>query len=306
MALLDLNDLYLFAQVVQRQGFSAAARALGLPKSRLSRRIGLLEDRLQTRLLQRSSRHIGLTDAGAALYEHCLTMLEAARAGEQAVRQRQQEPSGKVRLSLPVAIADTVLSRLLPEFMLHYPKIRLEVQASNRSVDLLEDGVDVVVRGVGFEQESSSLVQVGLCTAHWGLLISPQQLQQGDILQLQQLQEKSLLMFGAIDEVHDVLRLRHVSDGYQELALSPRLVSDNVQILKQAALAGLGIATLPLYACADELMTGRLLQILPEWRPKDGRLVMLYPSRHGLSPAVRVLIDFVKNRLPTMLAHGCE
>ncbi|MGR6423851.1 LysR family transcriptional regulator [Aeromonas veronii] len=170
---LDLNDLYLFTHVVQRQGFTAAARALGVPKSRISRRIRLLEERLDTRLLQRTSRQLSLTDAGEVLYRHCQAMLAEAQAGEAAVRQRQQEPSGLVRISVPITIADALLARLLPAFMVQYPKVRLAVQASNRQVDLLEEGLDVVIRGVAFEQPPSSLVQVPLCTVQWGVLATP-------------------------------------------------------------------------------------------------------------------------------------
>ncbi|MGL4776472.1 MAG: LysR family transcriptional regulator, partial [Aeromonas veronii] len=170
---LDLNDLYLFTHVVQRQGFTAAARALGVPKSRISRRIRLLEERLDTRLLQRTSRQLSLTDAGEVLYRHCQAMLAEAQAGEAAVRQRQQEPSGLVRISVPITMADALLARLLPVFMAQYPKVRLAVQASNRQVDLLEEGLDVVIRGVAFEQPPSSLVQVPLCTVQWGVLATP-------------------------------------------------------------------------------------------------------------------------------------
>jgi DNA-binding transcriptional LysR family regulator len=301
---LDLNDLFLFSQVVQRQGFSAAARTLGLPKSRISRRVSLLEERLETRLLQRNSRTLRLTDAGEALYAHCLAMLAEAQAGEAAVRQRQQEPSGQVRLSVPIAIVDAVLSRLLPDFMQRYPKVRLSVQAINRQVDLLEEGVDVVVRGVGFEQASSSLVQVSLCTAQWGLLAAPAWVAQaGDVLWPQQLEGCGCLQFGPLDGNTDVLLLRDESGGYQNVRVNVLLRSDNVQTLKQAALAGLGVAGLPLYSCAEELADGRLQLLLPQWRPKDGRLVMLYPTRRGLSPAVRVLIDFFKSQLPGLLEY---
>jgi len=305
---LDLNDLFLFSQVVQRQGFSAAARSLGLPKSRISRRVSLLEERLETRLLQRNARSLRLTDAGEALYAHCLAMLAEAQAGEAAVRQRQQEPSGQVRLSVPIAIADAVLSRLLPDFMQRYPKVKLSVQASNRQVDLLEEGVDVVVRGVDFDQTSSSLVQVNLCTAQWGLLATPAWLAQaGDVLWPQQLEGRGSLQFGPLDGGTDALLLRHESGSYQDVRVNVLLRSDNVQTLKQAALAGLGVAGLPLYSCAEELADGRLQLLLPQWRPKDGRLVMLYPTRRGLSPAVRVLIDFFKSQLPGLLEYrACQ
>lgn len=301
---LDLNDLYLFTHVVQRQGFTAAARALGVPKSRISRRIRLLEERLDTRLLQRTSRQLSLTDAGEVLYRHCQAMLAEAQAGEAAVRQRQQEPSGLVRISVPITMADALLARLLPAFMAQYPKVRLAVQASNRQVDLLEEGLDVVIRGVAFEQPPSSLVQVPLCTVQWGVLATPAWLSRHNALaHPRQLEGEDALLFSSLERQADLLRLRHDSGESEEMAVNVLLRSDNVQTLKQAALAGLGMVGLPLYACVNELADGRLQQLLPEWRPKDGKLVMLYPARRGLSPAVRALIDFIKAQLPALLAE---
>ncbi|MBL0594277.1 LysR family transcriptional regulator [Aeromonas veronii] len=301
---LDLNDLYLFTHVVQRQGFTAAARALGVPKSRISRRIRLLEERLDTRLLQRTSRQLSLTDAGEVLYRHCQAMLAEAQAGEAAVRQRQQDPSGLVRISVPITIADALLARLLPAFMAQYPKVRLAVQASNRQVDLLEEGLDVVIRGVAFEQPPSSLVQVPLCTVQWGVLVTPAWLSRHNALaHPSQLEGEDALLFSSLERQADLLRLRHDSGESVEVAVNVLLRSDNVQTLKQAALAGLGMVGLPLYACVNELADGQLQQLLPEWRPKDGKLVMLYPARRGLSPAVRALIDFIKAQLPALLAE---
>jgi DNA-binding transcriptional LysR family regulator len=301
---LDLNDLHLFAQVVQWQGFSAAARALGIPKSRISRRIALLEDRLQTRLLQRSSRHLNLTEAGKTLYAHCIAMVDDAMAGEQAVRSLQQEPSGEIRLSVPLAISDAALSHLLPRFLQRYPGIKLSVEATNREVNLLEEGIDVVVRGVGFELESSSLVQSGLCSVRWGLVASPQLLNSiGQIQRLQQLQGVPALLFATKRESTDVLRVMDADGLREDVSVTVRLHSDNIQTLKQAAIAALGVASLPLYSCAEELAAGSLCWILPQYLPKDGRLVMLYPSRRGLSASVRALIDFIKAELPDLLAH---
>lgn len=301
-SMLDLNDLYLFTQVVQWQGFSAAAQALGIPKSRVSRRISQLEEQLQTRLLQRTSRHLMLTDAGKTLLVYCQAMLDQAQAGEQAVRNMQQEPNGQIRLSVPLAITDAALSHLLAKFLQRYPEIKLTVQASNRQVNLLEEGFDVVVRGVGFDLESSSLIQAGLCAIRWGLVASPNLLARlGDVKHLQQLQDVPALLFASVEESDNHLRVMN-SDGKREkVTISVRLRSDNVQTLKQAAIAGLGVACLPLYACTEELNSGALQWILQQYQPKDGRLVMLYPSRQGLSPSVRTLIDFIKEELPDLL-----
>ncbi|QDZ90629.1 LysR family transcriptional regulator [Shewanella decolorationis] len=301
---LDLNDLFLFTQVVQQRGFTAASTVLGVPKSRISRRIKMLEERLGARLIQRTSRKMSLTDAGEVLYLHCQAMLAEAQAGEAAVRARQSEPSGLVRISVPTAIADAVLAKLVPDFIHHYPKVKLSLQANNQPVDLIEEGIDVALRGVGFEQAPSSLIQVNLCTVQWGLLASPSWLKSKQLLQYpEQLQGDDVLLFEGIKHHSDILRLRHVSGVIQDVRVNPLLRSDNVQTLKLSALSGLGIACLPLYTCSAELTDSKLIHLLPEWRPKEGRLVMLYPERRGLSTAVRALVDFFKMRLPGLIQY---
>lgn len=300
---LNLNDLYLFSQVVDCNGFTAAANRLGIPKSRISRRISELEDSLGTRLLQRTSRRLNLTDAGQELYLHCRAMVAEAQAGAEAVRKRVGEPSGQVRASLPIAITDIVLADLLPRFMLRYPRVQLRVQASNRQVDLIEEQFDVVVRGVTGPQESSSLVQVKLCTASWHLIASPDYLAQtGPIEEVSRLQQLDLLIYASVHEAPSTLRLVG-SDGQTiNLQGQVRLQSDNTLVVKRAALAGTGIASLPLYACANELKNGTLVLVLPEWRPKEGQLTLLFPTRRGLIPAVRALVDFLKEELPPLVS----
>jgi DNA-binding transcriptional LysR family regulator len=298
---LDLNDLFLFAQVVEHQGFTAAGNVLGIHKSRISRRVSQLEANLGVRLLQRTSRRLNLTDAGQEFYLHCRAMVAEAQAGAEALRKRQSEPSGQVRISLPVPITDIVLSNLLPRFMQRHPKVQLRIQATNRQVDLIEENFDIVVRGVTASLESSSLVQVKLCTASWSLVTSPAYLAQaGPVKDVGRLQELDLLLYASINET-PVVRLIGPDDQVISTAVRARLQSDNTLLLKQAVLAGTGIAILPLYACANELKSGTLRVVLPEWRAKDGQLVVLFPTRRGLIPAVRALVDFLKVELPSLV-----
>ncbi|NKI72154.1 LysR family transcriptional regulator [Collimonas pratensis] len=301
---IDLNDLYLFAQVVERRGFTAAGDALGIPKSRISRRITQLEARLGARLLQRTSRRMSLTEAGQELYRHCAAMIAEAQAGEDAVRKRLGEPVGTVRVSLPMAVADIALPRLLPRFMQQFPKVRLMVQASNRQIDLIEENIDVAVRGIGAQLESSSLVQSSLCSVHWTLAASPQYLaQHGPIDDLAALTDADALYYAPLSDTEASWRLLGPDEARHQAPIGKlRLQSDNLSVLKQAALAGMGVATLPRYACAAELAAGSLLPVLPDWRPRAGHLVVLFPSRRGLAPAVRAFVDFLKDELPAALA----
>jgi DNA-binding transcriptional LysR family regulator len=246
---------------------------------------------------------MSLTDAGQELYRHCAAMVAEAHAGEDAVRKRLDQPSGVVRVSLPVAIADIVLAQLLPRFMQTYPQVRLMVQASNRSVDLIEENIDVVVRGLGAGQESSSLIQAKLCSVRWALVVSPSYLAQaGPIDSLESLAKADTLFYGSIHEAETAWRLLGPDDTRHHIPVSKlRLQTDNLSMLKEATLAGMGVSGLPLYACAAELAAGTLKVVLPEWRPKAGQLVVLFPSRRGLALAVRAFVDFLKSELPGLI-----
>src|SRR5450830_1271132 len=284
----DWNDLLLFLQVVERKGFTSAGEALGIPKSRLSRRVTLLEARLGTRLLQRSSRRLSLTDAGQALYAHCQVMLKEAEAGIAAVQQRSSRPMGKVRLSLPVGLAEMVAGTLLPRFLQCFPEVH------------------VVVRGVGtaLRLDTSSLVQACVCTLHWSLVCSPAYREKiGPLSSLGDLEQADLLLYTPDDEGDTDLRLIDEQGVVHTLPMPIRLQSDNLGVLRQAALSDLGLCGLPSYLCAEDLASGQLVSVLPGWRPMAGHLVVLFPSRRGLAPAARALVDFLKTELPLLMAN---
>ena len=154
----DLNDLYYFAMVVEHGGFAAAERALGIPKSRLSRRISQLEGDMGVRLLQRSTRRFAVTDVGMSVYRHAQTMLTEAQAAREVVDRLSAEPRGVVRVSVPVSMAQQQFPKLLPEFMALHPKVRVQMIVSNRRVDVINEGVDVAIRVRSKLDEDGSLV----------------------------------------------------------------------------------------------------------------------------------------------------
>ncbi|MGH8126508.1 MAG: LysR substrate-binding domain-containing protein, partial [Rhodanobacteraceae bacterium] len=142
----DLNDVYFFAAVVEHGGFSAASRAINVPKSRLSKRVSQLEGSLGVRLLQRTTRKFVVTEAGERFYRHCQAMLAEVRAAAEDAASLGGEPRGLVRLSCPVSLSQSLLAPLLPEFMKRFPQVQLRVLSSNRRVDVVGEGFDVVVR----------------------------------------------------------------------------------------------------------------------------------------------------------------
>jgi DNA-binding transcriptional LysR family regulator len=172
----DLNDLYYFSAVVDNGGFAAAERALGIPKSRLSRRISALENELGVRLLQRSTRRFAVTDVGNAVHRHAQTMLEEAKAAREVVDRLSAEPRGTIRISVPVGIAQETIPKLMPEFLAKYPEVRVQLHVSNRRVDVINEGFDLAIRVRNKLDDDGSLVMRTFGQIQELLVASPQYL----------------------------------------------------------------------------------------------------------------------------------
>jgi DNA-binding transcriptional LysR family regulator len=299
---IDLNDLYFFVQVVDRSGFTAAADALGIPKSRLSRRIAELEKLLGVRLLHRTSRRIALTDVGAEFYQHCVAMIVEAQAAEDVVQRTLVEPVGVIRVSAPDGMVDLVLSDLLPRFMALFPKVQVMTQITNRNVDLIEERIDVALRINAQALENSSLVQTNLCPTPWGLYATPSFIARAGQLQSPaDLMVLDALVFGIEDE-SPAWRLQNQAGEQQTILLKARMRSDNIRLLKKAALANMGVIALPCHICSEELAQGTLQRVLADWRPPAGQVRLVFPTRRGVVPAVRAYIEFLKTELPARIA----
>ncbi len=293
----DLNDMVLFAEVIEHGGFAAAGRACGMPKSRLSRRVARLEEQLGVQLMQRSTRKLSLTAAGEVFLRHCAGMREAAQTAFEAVAQGQTEPRGTVRLSCPVTLAQSALNTLLPQFLARFPEVRVEMQVLNRPVDPVEDGVDIALRVRAQIEDSATLVAKTFGTSRAIMVASP------DLVS----------RHGPVVEPADLARLDTVSmtvgDGRSSWRLEgpdgqafvhthvPRYVADDLLVLVDAAVAGIGAALLPDYLCRAQLHAGRLVEVLPGWGPALGITHAVFPARRALVPAVRRLLDFLAQNL---------
>ncbi|ABM33115.1 LysR family transcriptional regulator [Paracidovorax citrulli] len=294
----DLNDMLYFAEVVERGGFAAAGRALGIPKSRLSRRVSELEAQLGVRLLQRTTRKLSLTEIGESYLRHCQAVREAAQAASDAVAEVQTEPRGTVRVSCPVTLAQTVLGELMPIFLERHPQVRVEMQVTNRAVDLVEEGVDVALRVRPNLDDSGSMVVKRLDDVLQVLVASPALLaRQGTPATLAELSRLDSMAMSAPDG-RTALRLVGPDGREEAVQLTPRYVADDLLTLKFAALAGTGMCWLPDYMCQAELGEGRLVRILPGWSTPRGVVHAVFPSRRGLAPAVRRFLDFLGETVP--------
>ncbi|MBV6749038.1 MULTISPECIES: LysR substrate-binding domain-containing protein [Pseudomonas] len=286
----DLNDLYYFAKVVEAGGFAAAGRLLGIPKSRLSRRIAELEERLGARLLQRTTRQLKLTAVGERYLRHCQAMLLEAEMADEAVASMSSEPRGRLRVSSPVGLAQEFMPWVISSFLTAHPLVQLEVLMVNRRVDLVTEGVDVALRVREQGDEDPLLVTRRLRQAQTFILATPAFLEQHPINSLEDLRHAPVL--GALEAdrlVH--LSLINAEGEKRELTLEARLGVDDFVVRKACALAGLGFTVLPMLYCEQELANGTFVQILPEWSLPGGWLQAVYPHRRGVLPAVRAWID---------------
>lgn len=293
----DLNDLYYFSKIVEHGGFSAAARALNVPKSRLSRRIAGLEDELGIRLLQRSTRRLRLSVAGERFLQHCRDMSASARAAHEAVQQMKSAPAGPVRISCPVAIAHQMVAPVLPEFLGLWPEVSVEVMVTNRRVDLIAEGVDLALRVRAKLNTDADFVVRPVGPSRGCLVASPTFLARwGQPASLADLAEQPCLQFA---EPGDAPEWVLADDDGEEhrLPVRPVLVCNDFTVLQEAAIRGRGVALLPTMATREARRTGELVQVLPRLRSIDGLLHIIYPSRRGMMPAVRALLDFLADRL---------
>jgi DNA-binding transcriptional LysR family regulator len=303
--MLDLNNFFYFASVVERGGFTAAARTLGIPKSTLSYRIQRLEAELGVRLLNRTSRHFGPTQAGEEFSRKALTMLRAAEEAESAVRRRVTEPSGLIRFTAAIGTAQFALRDILMNYMRDYPRVNLVEQVTSRLVDLLADNFDVAVRAHAGPLPDSTLVQRTLAKAPWILVAGADSLKQAAAAKTpHDLKRFPCLSVWKSDTAPE-WRLRARAQGNRSeviVPLTPRLVSDDMSSLKRAASEGLGIVALPAYACKRELRNGELIQVLPGWLAGESTFTALVPHRRGQLPAVKIFVDYLARYLPKHVA----
>ncbi|SEN23021.1 DNA-binding transcriptional regulator, LysR family [Pseudomonas sp. ok272] len=286
----DLNDLFYFAKVVEAGGFAAAGRLLGIPKSRLSRRIAELEERLGARLLQRTTRQLKLTAVGERYLRHCQAMLLEAEMADEAVASMSSEPRGRLRVSCPVGLAHEFLPAVISSFLERFPLVQLEMQLLNRRVDLVTEGVDVALRVRDLGDEDPLLVTRRLRQAQMVMIATPAFAAAHPISVPEDL--KQVPVIGAL-EADRLVHIRMLDGQGQscDLALEARLGIDDFIVRKACTLAGLGFTLLPMMYCEEELQAGTLVQLLPEWSLPGGWLLAVYPHRRGLLPAVRAWID---------------
>jgi DNA-binding transcriptional LysR family regulator len=298
--MLDLNDFFLFVQVVDRGGFTAASRTLRIPKSTLSHRMQELESNLGVRLLNRTSRRFGMTDAGEEFYRHAVVMLREAELAETVMRHRLSEPSGTIRCTSGVATMQFAMSDIIADFLLQHPKVNVLAHATDRSVDIVGENFDVAVRAHSEPLPDSNLVQRTLAPAPWFLFAGSAYLDANGMPKTPQDLENHPSLFVMRTGVAPIWRLRHARHAKNEIVmpLTPRVLSDDMVGLQQATIKGLGIVALPSYICRQSVQSGALRRVLPEWLAGDSTITALIPYRQGLLPSVRAFLDHLAMEFP--------
>ncbi|WP_323122231.1 LysR family transcriptional regulator [Burkholderia alba] len=296
----DLNDLYYFVQVVDHGGFAPAGRALNMPKSKLSRRIALLEERVGMRLIQRSTRRFAVTDVGQTYYAHCRAMLVEADAADEAIALLHAEPRGIVRMTCPVALLDALVGEMIAAFMAQCPLVEIHLEETNRRVDVVGEGIDIAIRVRPPPLEDSDLVLRALAERGQCLVASPGLLGQTGAPRVPaDLAGLPSLALGTPQSEHAWNLLG--PDGAQALIHhQPRLVTRGMLALRAAAVAGVGIAQLPTMMVREQIARGELQQVMPGWAPRRDIVHAVFASRRGLLPSVRALLDFLAQRFATL------
>jgi DNA-binding transcriptional LysR family regulator len=293
-----LDDFYYFAKVLEHGGYAKAARALRIPKSRLSRHVAALETRLGVRLLNRSTRRFVVTDVGQEVRRHALAMLAEADAAVEAVEFARAEPRGLIKASCPIAVAQTAMAQFLPAFLARYPNIRLVLHATNRRVDVLNEGFDVALRVRTTPTGEDGLVMRSFGESRHLLVASAAYLEQrGRPERPEELAQHATLSF-APETDRQTWDLLDSKGAAARIEHSPRLVCHDFPLLRAAVLAGLGIALLPESVLRADIESGRLEQVLPAWTLPLGVFHVVFPTRRGLLPSVRAFIDFLAEWMP--------
>ncbi|HEU5074538.1 MAG TPA: LysR family transcriptional regulator, partial [Polyangiaceae bacterium] len=277
-----LDDIEVFVRVVQAGSIRGAAELLGMPKSTVSRKLAALEERLQARLLQRTTRTLSLTNIGRIYYDHCLRIVGDVEEAERAVRDQQASPRGLLRVSAPTN--SSFLGPIVSDYLKQYPDVRIELDCTARIADLIEERFDLGIRAGSLPD--STLIARGLCSIPWILVAAPAYLRKrGRPRSPDDLQSHDCLLFGP----GAPLRLRSTKDAKKakEVAAPLRLLVTDMDVLHAAVSDGLGIALMPAFRCAVDLQARKLERVLPGWDGPSTPIHVVYPSTRHVSLTVK-------------------
>lgn len=285
-----LNSMTIFAEVVKQSGFTAAAEKIGLSRAQLSKSVMQLEAHLGTRLLNRTTRRISLTETGRIYYERCQTILNDIDELECLASEQTAKPSGTLTISVPTSFGIFHLNQLIPAYLKRYPNVQISLSLTDRVIDVVDEGFDLALRISILED--SSLIARRIAPCKLVMSASPEYIKQyGQPETPQDLHRHQCLIY--TNSARPGVWNLQGKNGAQSIVVKGALRADNGDALKEAAIAGLGIALLPTFIVGPDLCQGKLQQVLPDYCPADLSIYAVFPSRRYLSAKVRTFIDFL-------------
>jgi LysR family transcriptional regulator, regulator for bpeEF and oprC len=292
--MIDLNDLRVFEKVASLRSFSAAARALGLPKSSVSRSVTRLETELGTRLLQRTTREVELTESGSVLKGRCVDLLSRVDETIAQVGKFSDSPRGLLRISTGIGFGLNVLSEVLPRFLKRYPDVEVAVELTSRLVDPVAEGVDVAIR-LG-PMPDSNLVAKRLGAIQRYMCAAPSYLERrGSPATLQEVHEHDIVEMLGADGRPRCWMFSNDAGETVEIEARPRLSVNDSFAIYRLVVNGAGIGCLSAYMCTPELEKGRLVRLFPGWTMPATEVSAVFPSNRDLSPTVRAFVDYMRD-----------
>jgi DNA-binding transcriptional LysR family regulator len=287
----DLNDLRIFVEIVEHGSFTAAANALGLQTSKLSRRVRALEEELGVRLLNRTSRSLSLTEIGRRFHQHCVALVAESKAARDIVDQTRSKPQGTVRISCPVGLLSSGIAAMIAQYIEDNPEVQVLIDATNRRVDVVEEGLDFAVRVRIPPLESTDLAVRPLGRSAQILVASPALAARHAAPHALQSFEAWPTLAMANSGERFVWNLVDAQGNTSSWPHRPRLSTDDLASLRIAAINGVGVALLPRELVDADIRSGQLLHLLPDLATEAGLVHAIFPSRRGMVPAVRHLLD---------------
>jgi DNA-binding transcriptional LysR family regulator len=287
----QLNAMRTFRRVVELGSFTAAARGLSLSKAAVSKQVGELESHLGATLIHRTTRRLSVTEVGNAYFERAVRLLDEFEAAEAEVRHLQAEPTGSLKLSVPNAFSVTQLAATLNDLAARYPKLRLSIEASDRFVDLIEEGYDAAIR-IRTELPDSSLIARRLCTIPRYVCASPKYLKKfGEPKKPEDLKQHNCIIYTQSPSPFD-WGFR-TPQGRKTVRVSGTFQSNHGMLLMEPLLAGRGIAMLPIFTIEEPLSKGKVKRLLADFPTDAVSLHVVYPQNRHLSPKVRIFVDLM-------------
>ncbi|MFN0251742.1 MAG: LysR family transcriptional regulator [Kofleriaceae bacterium] len=285
---MDLNDIVVFTKVVETRSFTGAAEQLGLPKSTVSRKLAQLEERLGVRLVQRTTRKLALTDIGEAYYERAARIVADLLAAEQVVMDMQNSPRGRLRVTAPIDLSALYLGRIIADFTMSNPEVNVELDGSDRVVDLIEEGFDLAIRFGALPE--STLIARKLGTFQTVLCASPEYIAKRKAPEtVEELEDHDKVLFLPNARMQSWTLVN--GEQTYELGRPAKFSSNNIMAVRDAVLAGLGVSALTEFVVACDLHVGRLVRVLPEWSGQQSEINAVYPARQNLPPRLSLFLD---------------